>query len=232
MLTTSPHLHIRRPSPTTVEFTVTTQPPLTLSLRLLLVGLFLCRLVVGTASLLLLWSKWSLSPYSAPLGPYPTAPRFFSDDYIWYAVHYVQTTSVGRLATRLATEIPTFALLPAAVAVFYGVLVRIHVRESLLVLRGLGIQTSSTAGTYLTSAVTRFIPTEKIQDVLVNEAFRGFETRYYLTVVVEGEGDVVVVFPKLLPHKGIVEAVWRGVRGCLYEGLDEDGVVGKFDEKG
>lgn len=54
--------------------------------------------------------------------------------------------------------------------------------------------------------------------MLINEAFRGFEVRYYLIVIVEGEEDVVVVFPKLLPGRKIVEEVWRGVRGCLYEG--------------
>lgn len=84
-------------------------------------------------------------------------------------------------------------------------------------MRGLGVQTTESSGSYLRAAATRFIPTEKIQDVLVNEAFRGFEVRYYLVVVVEGEEDVVVVFPGLLPGRKIVEEVWRGVRGCLYE---------------
>lgn len=64
---------------------------------------------------------------------------------------------------------------------------------------------------------TRFIPTSQIQDVLINEAFRGFEVRYYLIVVVEGEEDVVVLFPGLLPNRRIVETVWREVKGCLYE---------------
>lgn len=90
-------------------------------------------------------------------------------------------------------------------------------------LRGLGIQTSTTSGTYLASAATRFIPAEKIQDVFINEAFRGFEVRYYLIVVVEGEEEVVVVFPKLLPRLKIVEKVWRGARGCLYDGEKRKG---------
>ncbi|KAK4132894.1 hypothetical protein BT67DRAFT_334436, partial [Trichocladium antarcticum] len=84
---------------------------------------------------------------------------------------------------------------------------RLHRTESVLVLRGLGIQTCSGW-----RGRARFIPTEKIRDVLINEAFRGFEVRYYLVVVVEGEGDVVVLFPALLPRRRIVEAVWRGVR--------------------
>ena len=42
---------------------------------------------------------------------------------------------------------------------------------------------------------TRFIPTSQIRDIFIHEAFRGFEVRYYLAVIVEGEGEVVVVFP-------------------------------------
>jgi len=94
------------------------------------------------------------------------------------------------------------------------------------VLRGLGIQTSTSSETYLSTSTTRFIPTEKIQDILVNEAFRGFEVRYYLVVVVQGEEDVVVVFPRLLPRRVIVEKVWRGVRACLYEPERGDGGKG------
>ena len=95
-------------------------------------------------------------------------------------------------------------------------------------MRGLGVQTSESPRTYLASSATRFIPTEKIRDILVNEAFRGFEVRYYLIVVVEDEEDVVVVFPGLLPRRRIVEQVWRGARECLYEpgkgsGIEEKG---------
>ena len=69
------------------------------------------------------------------------------------------------------------------------------VEESLLVLRTLGIQTSTTSSTYLSTSTTRFIPTAQIQDIFIHEAFKGFEVRYYLAAVVEGEAEVVVVFP-------------------------------------
>lgn len=124
---------------------------------------------------------------------------------------------------------------PLCLALLYLTTLRIHTTESLLVLRGLGIQTSSNGGSYLASwrAGTRFIPTEKIRDVLINEAFRGFAVRYYLVVVVDGEDDVVVVFPRLLPGRAIVERVWRGVRGCLWE--PQDGGIGgglkRWEEK-
>lgn len=65
--------------------------------------------------------------------------------------------------------------------------------------------------------------------MLVNEAFRGWEVRYYLVVVVKGEGEVVVVFPKLLPGRKTVEEVWRGGREALWGG--KEGRVRKDERK-
>jgi phosphatidylinositol glycan class H protein len=122
----------------------------------------------------------------------------------------------------------------------------LRTEESLLVIRGLGIQTSTTSSTYLSTSTTRFIPTNLIQDIFIHEAFKGFEVKFYLAVVVEGEEEVVVVFPvgppfyfssyfyqtiqtqpdtdrhcatvqNLLPKRKILEQVWRGARDCLYE---------------
>lgn len=113
-----------------------------------------------------------------------------------------------------------------------------NAEESLLVIRGLGIQTSSSSATYLSKTARRFIPTTQIQDIVIHEAFKGFEVRFYLAVIVEGEPNVVVVFPvsmlvrlflpevchllidmlqKLLPRRAILEEVWRGSRHCLYD---------------
>lgn len=89
-------------------------------------------------------------------------------------------------------------------------------------MRGLGVQTSESPKSYFAGTSTRFIPTEKIQDILVNEAFRGFGVQYYLIIVVEGEEDIVVVFPGLLPKRAIVETVWRRARECLYEGRTDE----------
>lgn len=71
--------------------------------------------------------------------------------------------------------------------------------ESLLVIRGLGVQTSTSSATYLSKASTRFIPTTQIQDIVIHEAFKGFEVKFYLAIIVEGESNVVVVFP-VGPH--------------------------------
>ncbi|KAI0137206.1 GPI-GlcNAc transferase complex [Xylariales sp. AK1849] len=219
MLSTAAHLHTRRPSPTTTEYTVSTLPAPNLPLRLLLVLVNLTRLLLGLSVLLLLYAKWTLSPYTTPSTPEqpPGGPDMLSAASVEHVLNLVLHAPPGRLALRLALATPSWLLLPGSLLTLYLTLRRIHTSESLLVLRGLGIQTSSTASTVLGSAVTRFIPTEKIQDVLINEAFRGFEVRYYLVVVVEDEEDVVVVFPKLLPRREAVERVWRGVRACLFE---------------
>jgi phosphatidylinositol glycan class H protein len=157
---------------------------------------------------------------------YPARPPIQSSAFIWYLAYNITTSRLGTLVTYFATLTPPIILLPTSATILYLLSLRLHTTESLLVLRGLGIQTSSSSDTFLSGSTTRFIPTEKIQDILVNEAFRGFEVRYYLVVVVEGEESVVVVFPRLLPRRQIVETVWRGVRGCLFEPEEKDGVRG------
>jgi phosphatidylinositol glycan class H protein len=217
MLTVTPRLRTRRPSPTTVEYIVSTSPPPTLPLRLLLGFTILLRVIIGLSVLLLLYSKFLLSAYSIPLEPYSSRPPLQSNEFLWYLAYKLTTSSLGAFFTHLSTLTPSIILIPSSATILYLLSLRLHTTESLLVLRGLGIQTSSSSDTFLSGSTTRFIPTEKIQDILVNEAFRGFEVRYYLVVVVEGEESVVVVFPRLLPRRQIIETVWRGVRGCLFE---------------
>ncbi|PVH98009.1 hypothetical protein DM02DRAFT_61888 [Periconia macrospinosa] len=95
--------------------------------------------------------------------------------------------------------------------------VSLQIEESLTVIRGLGLQTSTTSSLYLRAPTTRFIPTTSIQDIFIHEAFKGFEVKFYMAVVVHGEKDAVIVFPRLLPRLGILEAVWRGSRRCLWD---------------
>ncbi|GFP56460.1 hypothetical protein ACSS6W_006750 [Trichoderma asperelloides] len=230
MLTTAPRLRIRRPSPTTAEYTVTTLPPQTLPLRLLWFLLLFLRIFLSLVTLLVIYARWVQERSSfgaAPTTPFPPSslPPLLSLDRMVLLLDAFQDTPSGKLLARIAASVTLPVLVPVAAAVFYALSLRVHKEESLLVLRGLGVQTSESPATYLASAATRFIPTEKIQDILVNEAFRGFEVRYYLVVVVEGEEDVVVVFPGLLPKRKIVETVWRGLRECLYEGRGEDSRV-------
>lgn len=59
----------------------------------------------------------------------------------------------------------------------------------------MGVQTSTSSSAYLAPPHTRFIPTTAVQDIFIHEAFKGFEVRYYLAIVVEGEPEAHVVFP-------------------------------------
>ena len=43
----------------------------------------------------------------------------------------------------------------------------------------------------------------------------------------EGEGEVVVVFPRVLPGRAVVEEVWRGARECLFEPRGKEGGGGR-----
>lgn len=87
--------------------------------------------------------------------------------------------------------------------IFLVLVLTVKAEESLLVIRGFGIQTSTSSSTYLSTAATRFIPTTQIQDIVIHEAFKGFEVRFYLAVIVEGEPGVLVVFPVSCPLAGI-----------------------------
>ncbi|CAK7263259.1 hypothetical protein SEPCBS57363_000461 [Sporothrix epigloea] len=245
----APHLEVRRPSPTTVEFIVTTQPR-----RAGWTGWALASAVVGVRVLLAmsasgaLWA-WTNRESVAVLGTrrrgggsnHDSSGGGREKNMTWQSLAWHLFVSAHGLdALRAVAVAPPWFVLPLCAAALYASVARVHTSESLLVLRGLGIQTRSTGATYLgelvsglsmvwwaltmpwtlmarffsisssdnasfrgvgggatvadgyygepTPAATRFIPTEKLQDLLVNEAFRGFEVRYYLVAVVAGRG--------------------------------------------
>ncbi|KAJ5561519.1 hypothetical protein N7461_000280 [Penicillium sp. DV-2018c] len=197
-------LKVQRPSPTTVSFTVSDAPERSSSPAKFIFGLqillrsivFLCVVFVNIARLRIFFShgdgmivRWS-AIWSSPLG--------------------------SKLC-RLVDSCDPLAIFVVSALLIYGVFRRGYTEESLLVIRGFGIQTSTLSSTYLSTAATRFIPTTQIQDIVIHEAFKGFEVRFYLAVIVEGEPDVLVVFPHMLPKREILEQVWRGSRRCLYD---------------
>ncbi|KAL8748738.1 MAG: hypothetical protein Q9184_007118, partial [Pyrenodesmia sp. 2 TL-2023] len=163
-----PHcrLSIKAPSPTTIEYTVSTaSPPEELPSYCLHYLTILIRISLGILTLCAFCEKLAIAPLT--LG-------FQSD---------------------LIRDVSWVRFVPLATAVLFLATRRWHSEESLLVLRTLGIQTTTLSSSYLLPATTRFIPTSQIRDTFIHEAFRGFEVRFYLCVVVEGESEVVVVFP-------------------------------------
>ncbi|PIB03193.1 hypothetical protein CB0940_11820 [Cercospora beticola] len=180
-------LTTKRPTETTVLYTVSTQSPsktiisrlgttISLSLRILAGLLILASLVLEYDQALNKQAEHQDAGNSlvslvvhSPLGQVAKYLFFTSLSGPW----------------RLAIYLITFLL----------IFRRGHTEESLLVIRGLGVQTTTSSPNYLWTNSTRFIPTSLIQDIFIYEAFKGFEVRYYLSIVVEGEEDVVVVFP-------------------------------------
>ncbi|KAJ5174574.1 uncharacterized protein N7482_000451 [Penicillium canariense] len=216
-------LTVQRPSPTTVSFTVSNTPRRSKSPAKILFGfqillrafLFCCVIVVGIARL---------------------RRQFFAEGkLIIIPWQDVWSSPLGLHVCGLVDAYNPWVITVLCALVVYGVFRRSYTEESLLVIRGFGIQTSTSSSTYLSTAATRFIPTTQIQDIVIHEAFKGFEVRFYLAVIVEGEPDVLVVFPvscpstsirsaltwiliqQLLPKREILEEVWRGSRRCLYD---------------
>ncbi|GES61858.1 phosphatidylinositol N-acetylglucosaminyltransferase [Aspergillus terreus] len=197
-------LTLRRPSPTTVSFTVSNASRHTSTpAKILFYFQILLRAVIFAFVVFLNIAALRHS--------------FFNHDGLFVRWPAVWASPLGSYVCRIADTYTTWTVALVSAIVVYGVFRKGYTEESLLVIRGLGIQTSTSSSTYLSKASTRFIPTTQIQDIVIHEAFKGFEVRFYLAVIVEGEGEVVVVFPKLLPGRAILEEVWRGSRHCLYE---------------
>ncbi|KAJ5888568.1 hypothetical protein N7495_008609 [Penicillium taxi] len=209
------HLRVVRPSPTTVSFTVSNAPnrssspaKILFTFQILLRAvLFCCVIIVGVARLRLVF--------------FVREGRFIDWQNVW-------SSPLGSYVCQHVDPYNPYVLMVVGALVIYGVFRRNYTEESLLVIRGFGIQTSTSSSTYLSTASTRFIPTTQIQDIVIHEAFKGFEVRFYLAVIVEGEPNVLVVFPvcfpiamdhigTLLPNREILEEIWRGSRRCLYD---------------
>ena len=174
-------LTIKRPTATTVLYTVSTRSSATtwIAWTWRFVGLLL-RITVGAIFAILLAGEWS---------------RFSRFPFNRFEVISVVPGSYGESALRAFEALAWPYRLWILSGLGYAITSRSHTTESLLVIRGLGIQTSTSSPSLLWSSSTRFIPSSSIQDVFIHEAFKGFSVKYYLSIVVEGEESVVVVFP-------------------------------------
>lgn len=192
------HLSILRPSPTTISFTVSTRSPhQCLAFQTLHYLLLLLRLILFASTMTILAAKYvdsapsyleTLSVRVAPISWLYILPAAFATLFVVFRRFHTgippSSLHVPSPSPQSPTTTPELTPQPTT-----------PTEESLLTLSTLGIQTSTLSPSYLLPATVRFIPTSSIRDIFIHEAFRGFEVRYYLAVVVEGEGRVVVVFP-------------------------------------
>lgn len=206
-----------QPTPSTVCYTVSTRSdPQTVPAQLVHYVSIVLRIVLGVCALLVLLAKWELSfgkrrfvTQGLNADNAPLAMRLVEEGQWRYIV-------CGALVTLWLVLRRGYTGTFLTAARDGSIAHTMNVEESFLILQGLGVQTSTSSATYLQSATTRFIPTTSVQDIFIHEAFKGFEVRFYLAVVVKGEEDIVVVFPTLLPRRQILEEVWRGARACVF----------------
>ena len=175
------YLSVQSPSATTVSYTVSNAlPVVTPSFRLLRAVSAFLRVLLCVYVVLL-----DLVTAEIVLGPKISFPyvKDVLPDYLDTAVQSPARTLDWRFIGVLS------------LAILYSCARRRYTEESLLVLRGLGIQTSTSSPYFFSTPTTTFIPTTQIQDIVIHEAFKGLEVRFYLAVIVEGATEVVVVFP-------------------------------------
>lgn len=178
-------LRTKRPTPTTVLYTVSSKPSATtLATRFLALCSILLRLAAGLLVLTTVLHDYQTRNSNSNLPILPLLDNL--------SAVLLNGNPALQQILRASTRPHRWAFCALAT---YAVLRRYHTTESLLVIRGLGVQTSTSSALYVGAASTRFIPTSSIQDVFIHEAFKGFEVRFYLSIVVQGEEGVVVVFP-------------------------------------
>lgn len=170
-------LSVKRPTPTTVSYTVSTRSESrTLTAQLSNAISILLRLAAGLLVLIALLHEHDTlfrgTAYSLPVKLHGLLP-----------------------AVPLIATLPPTIRICAYALILWLVFRKGYTSESLLVVRGLGVQTATAGSSFLWGGSTRFIAASAVQDIFIHEAFRGFEVRFYLCIVVEGEEGVVVVFP-------------------------------------
>ena len=179
-------LSVKRPTPTTVLYTVSTRSlTTTLAARASAYGLLLARILAGICVAVILLYEYRLATPSVDS----------RHGFLPNLEHTLFTSPLGQIAALTAAHSNRIWRLLTCSGAVWLTLKKGYTSESLLVIRGLGVQTSTSSPSYLWTSSTRFIPTSSIQDIFIHEAFKGFEVRFYLAIVVEGEGEVVVVFP-------------------------------------
>jgi len=176
-------LSVRRPTLNTVLYTVSSRSPsTTVASRASKAGLFLARVSVTGLILIVLLHEYCLA------WPVTSVGSAALRDFILKSPLGESLDIVNSHSTRIWRLIISTGLI-------WLISRKSCIEESLLVIRGLGVQVSTSSSSYLWTSSTRFIPTRSIQDIFIHEAFKGFEVKFYLAIVVEGEADVVVVFP-------------------------------------
>lgn len=105
-----------------------------------------------------------------------------------------------------------------------------NIEESILVMRNIGIEltTKKPSMFFLLGKANRnittelFIPVNDIVDIIIHEAFVGFEVIFYMLIIRSSARKLTIVFGELLPRRHQLELVLRGARKTLFYGRNDN----------
>lgn len=90
------------------------------------------------------------------------------------------------------------------------------IEDSILIMRDLGVQLSSTGRFYFFGGSNLFLSKGEILDILIQEAFVGVGVKFFLIIMVANDRKFHVVFENLDPRIHVLEKVWKSTRKSLY----------------
>lgn len=138
-----------------------------------------------------------------------------------YSIIALQAGLIGVSAavwTSLATR---YAIAVAVGCVVLAALLRPVRKESVLAIKGMGVQISHSGHLRKIGDSCLFIPYHDVLDILINEVFIGLQVLPVIQIVRKDSADLVLAFQSLTPPLADLEIVWRG----LHKALIEDPVI-------
>lgn len=91
-------------------------------------------------------------------------------------------------------------------------MIRTRVSESVLIVKGLGVQFENRGRYRFASDYNRFIPSDAIRTVFINEVFEGSRVVYVVQVVLRETNEICLAFRELRPRLPVLREVWTSIK--------------------
>lgn len=91
-------------------------------------------------------------------------------------------------------------------------LLKTRVTETVIVINGLGMQIERKGRYRIISNSDRFIPSDAIRAVFINEVFEGSHVVYVIQMVFNQTNEVGLVFKELRPQLPVLQEVWKSIK--------------------
>lgn len=152
------------------------------------------------------------------LGLYATAVRSYMLDVSLRELLRHECSSFEKILFILSLAIVANAIL---CYVFQG-----DFEESIMVMKNIGVELSTTKRSSIfflrDSKIETFIRATDIVDLVILEAFKGYEVIFYLVIIRRSQSKLTIVFENLLPRRHQLETVLRGSRKVLFSMRNDD----------